>query len=90
MVLVVEPEHLIAHLLGESGHKVMRLRYHECLKAPGRDVLKKIRSNELAGICVAYHEWQKRVPKDVIGKFLKEIGVWIKHACTHGVEFMAV
>ena len=73
MVLVVEPEHLIAHLLGESGHKVMRLRYHECLKAPGRDVLKKIRSNELAEICVAHHEWQKRAPKDVIGKFLKEL-----------------
>jgi len=90
MVLVVEPEHLITQLLSDSGNKVMRLRYHECLKQPGREVLKKMRSNEIVGICVAYHEWQKRIPKDVISKFLKEINVWIRHASVNGVEFMAV
>ena len=68
----------------------MRLRYHECLKFPGREVLRKMRSNEIVGICIAYHEWQKRIPKDAISKFLKEINVWIKHASVNGVEFMAV
>jgi hypothetical protein len=90
MALVVEPEHLITQLLSESGNKVMRLRYHECLKFPGREVFRKMRSNEIVGICVAYHEWQKRIPKDVISKFLKEINVWIRHASVNGVEFMAV
>ena len=50
MVLVVEPEHLITQLLSDSGHQVMRLRRRECLKAPGRDAIKKIRDHELVGI----------------------------------------
>ena len=89
-VLVVEPEHLITQLLSDSGHQVMRLRYHECLKSPGKDVIKQLRDHEIVGICVAFHEWQKRVPKEVIGKFLKELGVWIKHSSIQGVEFIAV
>jgi hypothetical protein len=90
MAVVVEPEHLITQLLSETGHNVMTLRYHECLKAPGREVFKKMRDNELVGICVAFHEWHKRITQEVIGKFLKELGVWMKHANTHGAEFMAV
>jgi antitoxin component of RelBE/YafQ-DinJ toxin-antitoxin module len=59
-------------------------------ESQGREILKKMRDNELVGISVALNEWQKRIPKEVIGKFLKEVGVWVKHANTHGVEFMAV
>ena len=90
MILVVEPEHLITQILIELGYSVLRLRYHECIKAPGKDVPRKIRKGELAGICIAYHEWQKRIPKEVVSKFLKEMEVWCRHSLNVGIEFMVI
>ena len=80
MILVIEPEHLISHVLGELGYQVLRLRYHECIKGPGRDVPRQIRNGKIIGICVAYHEWKKRIPAEIINKFHKEIEIWLKHA----------
>ena len=90
MILVVEPEHLISQILIDHGHRVLRLRYHECIKAPGRNVPRMIRNGELIGICVAYHEWHKCIPRDVISKFHKELEVWIKHSLNLGVKFVAL
>ena len=90
MILVVEPEHLITQLFVDLGYSVLRLRYHECIKAPGRDVPRKIRNGELLGICITYHEWSKRIPKEVISKFLKELEVWIRHFGNVGIEFMII
>jgi len=39
---------------------------------------------------VSYHEWSKRVPKDVINKFLHEIQVWIKHAKNLGIKVVVL
>ena len=90
MILVVEPEHLISQLLGDLGHRILRLRYHECIKAPGRNVPRQIRNGEIIGICVAYHEWHKRIPKEVVSKFLKELEVWIRHAHGVGITFIII
>ena len=69
---------------------MFRLRYPECVKAPGRDVPRKIRRGEVVGICIAYHEWSKRVPKDEINKLLNEIFVWIKHANSFGIKVVVL
>ena len=90
MILVVEPEHLIIQILSGLGYSVLRLRYHECIKAPGRDVPRKIRDGELIGICITYHEWRKRIHKEVIGKFNKEMNVWLRHSCNIGVKFTVI
>ena len=90
MILVVEPEHLIIQILSGLGYSVLRLRYHECIKAPGRDVPRKIRNGELIGICITYHEWRKRIPKEVISKFNKEMNVWLRHSCNIGIKFMVI
>jgi hypothetical protein len=60
------------------------------LKSPGRDVPKKLRQGEIIGICVAFHEWKKKIPKEVISKFLKEIEVWLKHSCNVGAHFVLI
>ena len=90
MILVIEPEHLISQILGDLGYQVLRLRYHECIKGPGRDVPRQIRKGKFVGICIAYHEWKKRIPADVINKFHKEIEVWLKHARNLGIEILVV
>ena len=90
MILVVQPEHLLTQLLSDQGSQVLRLRYHECIKAPGRDVPRKLRNGDLIGICITYHEWKKHRPKDVISKYHKELEVWIRHSSNLGVEFMVI
>ena len=85
MILVVEPEHLIAQIVGDLGYQGLRLRYHECIKGPGRDVPRKIRNGTIVGMCITYHEWKKRIPNKVITKFNKEIEVWLKRAKNLGL-----
>ena len=81
---------MLTQFLNDQGYPTLRLQYHECLKSPGRDVPKKIRQGEIIGICVAFHEWKKRIPKELISRFLKEIGAWIKHSCNLGAHFAIV
>ena len=87
---MVEPEHLISQLLLDRGQPVLRLRYHECIKGPGRDVPRQIRNGTIVGICIAYHEWKKRIPAEIITKFHKEIEVWIRHAKTMNLDVIVV
>ena len=79
-VLVVDPEHLIAHVLSDLGCNVLRLRYHECIKGPGKSIHAEIKRGKFVGLCITYHEWRKHIPADVINQFNKEISLWLRMA----------
>ncbi len=74
----------------DQGYNVLRLRYTECIKGPGRDVPRLIRNGSISGICIAYHEWKKRIPADVINRFHKEIEIWLRHSRNMEIPVMII
>jgi hypothetical protein len=90
LILMTEAEHLISQILLDLGYSVLRLRYHECVKGQGKDVPRQIRNGNLAGICIHYYEWKKRIPVEMIDKFHKEVSVWLRHANQVGLPVLVV
>ena len=81
---------MISQIFMDQGYDVLRLRYVECIKGPGRDVPRLIRNGSIVGICIAYHEWKKRIPADVINRYHNEIGIWLKHAQNMEIPVMVI